>query len=488
MKKASFPLFLLSVCAAAGAVFSFSCATSYEKSVTEERPAEKTVEEAVEETAEEEKDAGPTPEEIRRLEEERTDRAVEEYIQNGETERALETFEQTYSPDTAEDPDVLLMYGLLLIAEGNFGKAGEVFKRAAELDPDNTKVLYNLSIIEGSQGNREKQQELLEKIIEETPGHVEAQTSLGDLYLEKKQWKAAKEAFQSAMKGDETFIPAKMGYAEVLRQEEAFAEAEEVLSRIIEMAPGYVLAYIDRSRNRVALQDRQGAVEDLSTAIDLDPDNFWNYLDRGRIRLRLGRLREALADFSRAVELDPDNFFPYAYRGGIYDQLEEYDKALADFERVAELREDYYFAYSSLGKLYYMKEKWIDAALAFGKAFTYEDDMQPYAMFSAACMYRGGMEEEGKAYLQEVMPSIPRESIYYHLMRLYLDDKYETYFLTKIEAMQDRQLKGEALFFLALFYDLRGRQRLSATYFLEVTDLTGPESITHQLALWEFEH
>lgn len=481
MKKADF-LLRLPLLLPAAAFLLYSCASVSEKPLPE--PQKEEAAEAVKE-AEQEEEEGPSPEELRRQEEEKADRAVEAFVQSGETEKALKIFEKTYAPAEIEEAGDLLLYGLLLLANGDFSRAGEIFQQAAAIEPGNTAVLYNLSIIEGAKGNKEKQQELLEKIIEKSPVHVEAQTSLGSLYLEKKKRKAAKEAFRSAIKEDGAFVPARMGYAAVLLQEEAYAAAEKELGRVIEMDPDYALAYVDRSKSRVAQENRTGAVEDLSKAIELDPGNFWNYLDRGRIRLRLGRIDEALEDFSRAIELNPDNFFPYAYRAGIYDQLDRTDKALEDYERVLELREDYYFAYSSLGTLYYMKSRWIDAALAFGKAFMHEEDMFPYAMFSAACMYRGGLEEDGREYLREVIPSIPKENIYYHLMRLYLDKNYETYFLSKIEDMDDKQLKGEALFFLALFYNLQGQQRLSGIYFLEVTDLASPESIEYRLASWE---
>jgi len=430
---------------------------------------------------------GPTPEERRQKEETEAITAIEGFMQNGEIDKAITTFEKTFLGDGDIGADTLLMYGLLLISGGDFDQAGEVLDRAAETDPDNTEVLYNLSLIEGAKGNTEKQRELLEKIIARIPDHVEAQTSLGHIYLADKKTKQAKEAFEAAMKYDDTFLPARMGYAGILLQDEEFDEAESELDRVIESNPNYTLAYVDRSRARLAQKNREGAIDDLTTAIELDPDDFWNYLDRGRIYLFLGKTRPAADDFSKAIELDSDNFYPYAYRAGIREQLGDAEGAISDYERIVSLRKDYYFAYSALGILYYMQEDWFDAAIAFGNAYVYEDDIFPYAVLAVISMFRDGKENEGREFINEVIERIPGNSIYNHLMRLFLDKKYEGHFLVKIEEIKDKQEKARALFYLASYYAMQNQYRLSQTYFLEVTARLSPGEIEYRLASWEID-
>lgn len=459
----------------------FGCAAGPEEKVPEENSREEIEPEEEKGAAEK----GPSPEELRLRKEKEADAAIEEYIKRGETEKALKVFEDVYDIDDISGPDDLRMYGLLLISNGEFEKAGDAFEKALAESPGDTEILYNLSLIEGAMGNTEKQRELLEKIISEDPEHVEAQTSLGSIYLQKKEPKEAKAAFQKAMKSDESFIPARMGYASLLLKEKQYGEAEKELSTIIELDPNNALAYVDRSKARLALKKREAAVEDLSKAVELEPENFWNYLDRGRIRLRIGETTKALEDFTKAIELNPDNFFPYAYRAGIYEKLGRTDDALRDFETVISLREDYYFAYSSLGSLYYMKEKWLDAGIYFAKAYMYEEDVTTYAMLSALCLFRGDNDKEAKDYLHEVIQSVPKENIFYHLMRLYLDKSYELNFLSKIDDVKDKQEQGMALFFLAAYYDMQGQKRLSQTYYLEVIDKLPPESIEYRLASWE---
>lgn len=410
---------------------------------------------------------------------------IEEQMGKGETEKALHTFES--QEGTPESPEDLLLYGLLLLANGDYEKAYDVMVKAAETAPEDTEILYNLSLIEGARGNLKKQQELLEKIIRLKPEHVEAQTALGEIYLRKKKKGAARKAFLDALKKNDAYTPARVGYARTLMEEGKYEKAKEELDRVIEAEPDNPMAYIDRSRAKLALSDREGAVEDLTRAIELEPDYFWNYLDRGRIYVKTGNRRAALEDFTKAIELDDSIFFPFAYRAGIYEELGLFKEAVADYKRVVALRDDYFFAHLSLGKLLYMMEKWEESAYYFRKSYAYDEEMPSYALLAALALKRGGKSDEAKLYLQEKMPAIDRESLYYHLFRLYTEKGYDSYFMFELEKEKEEAVKAKGLFFLASYYLLQGRQNLAKTYFLEIEETLPPEEVEASIVEWELK-
>ena len=97
---------------------------------------------------------------------------IEESFKKGETEKALEIYEETSGED--KDAEDLLLYGMLLFSNGEVEKAREVMQKASDSEPENTEILFNLSILEGVSGDQKKREELLEKIVDIAPDHVEA--------------------------------------------------------------------------------------------------------------------------------------------------------------------------------------------------------------------------------------------------------------------------------------------------------------------------
>lgn len=111
-----------------------------------------------------------------------------------------------------------------------------------------------------------------------------------------------------------------------------FENALAFFSKAIAEQPGYISAYVDRSRIYSEFWGRKDkALSDLTTAITINPRCYEAFIKRGEIYLSQGLYKKAISDFSTAVRLCPRSSTGYCQRGAAYHHLGEYPKALADY-------------------------------------------------------------------------------------------------------------------------------------------------------------
>ena len=403
----------------------------------------------------------------------------------GDVDAAIAAFELAYSKDP-DDPETKVLYSTLLIAAGKLEEARSVLTEILEEDPGRITALYNLALLEGATGNRVKKRELLRELLELDPENPSARTALGEMYLEERNVEAAAAEFRRGIEADPDNAVARIGYANTLLREDRPKEALEQLDRAVELSPGYPFAYVDRSRARMDLNDMPGAELDLSRAVELDPEYYWNYIDRGRIRLfGIGDWEGALEDFDRAVELRPDYFYAYVFRAGIYDQEGRIEEAVADYLTVLERRPDYFHAYIPLGVLLYLQEDWEGARTFFDLAYRAVPEDYGLPIMAALSMRRAGLDREARKYLEREIPAIPRDSLYWHMARLYMEHGYDGYMTGYLSREKDQLVKTRLLYYLAAHYLLTDRERAALSYLLDVADEERPDVFEVRLARHE---
>jgi tetratricopeptide (TPR) repeat protein len=387
----------------------------------------------------------------------------------GDYEAAIAAYEKS----RAESPDSLetqTLYGGLLMIAGDVEAAKEVLQQALELDEANTNALYYLSLIEGFEGNEAAQIDLLEGILEIEPESVEANSSLGEIYLVNNDLENAEKYFEAALGSEEAGeggnLVANMGYAKVLAKTDRKEEALKQYNEAVEIAPDYSFARIDRGKLLSSMSDYDAAEADFTAAIELEPDYYWHYIDRGKLRL-LGKsdLDGALEDFSKAIEIRPDHFYAYIYRGGIMEDKKDYKQAYEDYSFVISERPDYYYAYEALGTLAFIQEEYVESHEYFKKAISYDRDRPDLILMSLLAMYPEYSIGERKDYFNSVLRQLDRQSLYYHVARSLVEPGYEQIAFRNIEGEKDRVFKYQMLFYLAVVYYWEDRQSLAFPYF-----------------------
>jgi lipoprotein NlpI len=113
--------------------------------------------------------------------------------------------------------------------------------------------------------------------------------------------------------------------------------------------------------------------------------------------------------------------------------------------------------------------------------------MPSYALLAALALKRGGESDKAEAYLKDKISTVDRDSLYYHLFRLYIEKGYDSHFMHKLKDEQEEDVKAKGLFFLASYYLLEGRKNLAKTYFLETRDTLLPDEVEARIAEWELK-
>jgi tetratricopeptide (TPR) repeat protein len=170
----------------------------------------------------------------------------------------------------------------------------------------------------------------------------------GKELLEKKQFYAAVQAFDAAVKLDPASAVA-LCYRGKLQIDRAKGNAD--LSKAIELKPDYADAYYERGLNNDLGDNRAAALSDYNKAIEINPRFLDAYRTRAVIYLLEGKGALAIADYTKIIELKSDGE-SYYMRGNSYLEIGQDAKAIIDLTKSIQLDPTYYWSYMQRAKAY----------------------------------------------------------------------------------------------------------------------------------------
>lgn len=185
-------------------------------------------------------------------------------------------------------------------------------------------------------------------------GAVNAQTTAeefikrGKELLEKKEYYAASQAFDAAVKLDPQSATAYC-FRGKLQVEREKGNAD--LSKAIELKPDYADAYYERGLKNDLGNDRAAALRDYNKAIELNPRFLEAYRTRAVLYLLDGKGALAIADYTKIIDLKPDGE-SYYMRGNSHLEIGQNAKAVVDLTKSIKLDPTYYWSYMQRAKAY----------------------------------------------------------------------------------------------------------------------------------------
>lgn len=138
-------------------------------------------------------------------------------------------------------------------------------------------------------------------------------------------------------------IPAYL--ADVLRQQQRYAEALSLIEQADAMKPGNAWVIGTRGQLRRALGD-PGHLDDLRRAAELHEAYAWLQMELGDSLRVLGETAEAMRHLDRAIELKPDHAGAWSSRGAAQYSDERFAAAEESLTRAIELDPHESFAYA----------------------------------------------------------------------------------------------------------------------------------------------
>jgi superkiller protein 3 len=230
--------------------------------------------------------------------------------------------------------------------QGNIDKAVEYFKKAVELDPKNDPAKLGLSeayVRKGDQTlNSDKPETAIyyyEEAVKANPNNPGAYAGLGECYDAAGNNDKAQTAYEKALALDPNLTELYTPLGVLYFQKGEIAKAEDYLAKIRAVRPD-------------------------------DPETEYFY---GLILFRQNRNDEAVAALQRSIAKDPTPASHLAL-GEIYDRLDRDKEAIAEYKEALRLNPRYAEAYYDLGVAYYNREKYLDAAASYQEAVKLKND------------------------------------------------------------------------------------------------------------------
>ena len=455
--------------------------------VTEEVSEEENVEEPVEVPIEE-----PTPVVEERVTEVeipadiRFVQALQKLLEQNDIKGAIELFEEL-PIELHKDVELLYLQASLLYSDSQFNKAIEVCNAILEIDPNHKDTYELLSMLYKRNGEVGKLSALNDKILKVDPYNPSVNIQKADEQVLRKKWKLARTYYGKALHGDPKNIDALFGYAKMNYYLDDLDKAEEYLGYILDIDPTNVNALAYLGTIQFDRENYLKASQFVEIALQLDPTNYNNLIDYGTYLRWLGRYDEAIVSWQKAIEVDSSDFLPYAYIAGVYDQIKnDYEKALSYYYKVIELNPNYYYAYENIGILEFHLGNYEQAAFNFQAAYYYRDTYD-YALMTAASLIKSGKEAEAKTLLETEMKKLNRNSTEYALVRFYHDPYNNNAYndLTrKVNAETNSNIKGKFNYYLGLYNELNGSDKVAELYYTQVASLQAPQFFEYRLAEW----
>lgn len=214
----------------------------------------------------------------------------------------------TEQPDYAKGHEEL---GRSLLQMGRLDEAVERLRKALELDPKLQSAQLTLvhALTEG--GRKDEAEELMQSFLRADPAR-QLIAQAAQLHREGR-FEEAEGLYREILRRDPRNLEALRLLALIAMNAEHYGQAEQLLKRAVEIAPDFLLAWIDLSRAQLERLDLPSAMASIERARLLNPRSANVQVHVANVQARSGRHDEAIETCRRAIELNPR--LPAGYLG-----------------------------------------------------------------------------------------------------------------------------------------------------------------------------
>jgi TolB-like protein/Tfp pilus assembly protein PilF len=263
---------------------------------------------------------------------------------------------------------------------------------------------------------------------------------LGRQRLERTTAAASVEAadyFQQVIELDPGFALAYVGLADSyalqvyfggLASEEGLAKAQAAADKALALDDQLGEVYNSLAGIKAARQDFEGAEAMYRRALELNPNYAMAYAWYGELlRVNLGRSEEALALHRKAVELDPLSAYIILTGGLTLESLGRFDEALARYQRALEVDPGYAEGYLFIGRHYgYVSGKLDEAVVWCAKGISLDPGIPPDSDFLGLYFLELGDFDRAESWIERSLKLGPESfwpNIAMHTLHLYRGDE-----------------------------------------------------------------
>jgi tetratricopeptide (TPR) repeat protein len=205
--------------------------------------------------------------------------------------------------------EILAARGRVLLAVGDALGALDCVREAQSLAPGRADLFHLQAQVSVRLGDRAAALAAFNAALQLDSSLVRVWCELGAVEEERRNWTAARAAYEHALDLLPTYGPAALSLADLLRRTEAPRAAIPVLVRLLQADP-YELEALT-ALGRALLEDgrTQPALEAFSRVLRFDPEHPAALYNQGTCFARQRQFDDAVQAWERVIDLDPDGPF-----------------------------------------------------------------------------------------------------------------------------------------------------------------------------------
>ena len=163
-------------------------------------------------------------------------------------------------------------------------------------------------------------------------------------------------------------------YAFILYSLKEFEAAIESWNKAIKINPNYIEAYNGRGNAFIKLQKLDDAIINFNQAIKINPNYFEAYNNRGNAFINLQKLDEAVASYDQAIKIKPD--YVQAYHGKAYTLMKslKLEEAVNNWNKAIKINPNFIAAYNERGHALVVLNRLNEALESYNNAFILNPD------------------------------------------------------------------------------------------------------------------
>jgi|FLOH01.1.fsa_nt_gi tetratricopeptide (TPR) repeat protein len=254
--------------------------------------------------------------------------------------------------------------GDLFLAQGKLDDAVKAYQHALKINPKRQQTQMKLSQAFSQIGEKEKAEDLKDKIFENDQSFKEMDKAV---QLEKEEkFDEAENIYRAVLLSDPDNVTAIRLWAALGTKQRFFAEAEVLLNRAVELAPDYSHAWHDLFKVQQEQDKYEESIETANMLIKLEPTSPRPITLLAAAYAASGDHQKAIDLYDQALELAPNHVSAMCGKGNSCRTFGSYDDAIAAFRKSIETNPFHAEPYWSLAnlKVFKFEQKEVDDMVA----------------------------------------------------------------------------------------------------------------------------
>lgn len=221
--------------------------------------------------------------------------------------------EQTYLEliNIIRHPDIMHMYGNLLLETKQFTKAATIINNAIQINPKSAAYHSTLGLVFKNSGDLNSSIKSFREAISISPSFAPAYFNLGQIYRANKNWSKAMSFFKKGLSFDKKNLNAYLDIGNLLRDQLRWDEAIEFFHQALLINPNFARAHYNIALTQRDKGKHQLAFESAERSLDCYPRNPKAALLKGELLEHGGDITAAIQVYRDCLEMD--NQFTEAY-------------------------------------------------------------------------------------------------------------------------------------------------------------------------------